>query len=1009
MTTVHIEQNCEIYAECLNIEQLHFILIQAFTFPTGRNFGGSISHIYAAIGYYNFSVTASNLFSNITEWIEMAVQIPITNFTILPPPSLAWGTLGFVYVHIDTGSHVALEGTYGDNITVTNFTVWDNGTVYLVLDPADYPEIGIYQLTITAENLLGPKFSEQTTMAIDYPVTDWKIRASKSVITTDTAVTFKLSMTYGSRFTVNFDWDDETSTKMYHDVLISPQKLYYNHIFTKAKEHKVKLTITDKFTIHRKTLTILVQAPVEGIVMHCDSPVGIPQNGVATTKCLISQPFLYKTICSSMADVEYQCDNNTSNCTGLCTPGFNGTCNYTVEEMGNFTCAIDADGTVASDRCKSIKCVTCTSGPDCYCLEGESSPCFSCSSRDSDATCAGLKNNLIPSNSTKEYSWKDGSTDTDSLDEGTFSTTGVDVTLHEYTTYKTYGVKLIVSNAASSMTFNQAIIVNQFVTSPQISAASKYVAFGDEVEFNLTLDWGTRFDIRWQWQDSSPDSTFHYETYNETMNAAHTFIQAGIHRVSVVASNENEDPSSAQDSLSEEEAIVVQHPARDLLLNCKPRAALIEAPDYEGVKKTCHIYHKTATPAPTDVLYEVDYGDGAMTGPHDLTIISPTQTDVEDYTHIHSFTFESGYLHGGDYSITVRVWNMISNTLISDIVSIYEDISNLRKVPLSVVEDGNTTTMIPGHSTDNLYFPIEEPIVFTTSFDRGSHISYEWNLGDGNAESTNRSSVVHFYNDPGAYKVILIATNPLSEKTLETLITVQRSLFNVNFSTPTPVYPKNRTFHFYVLTEVPATDACYFIDYHETSSLTPYNFFAGDQSQCQLSFAEAWAKPNRQFQQLSEDDFVEDEPIWSFSHKIMVKGVFDLTLLAENRVSSQTVPLQLVVTRGPCFLPKVDIANQPIMVCDPEIDCTNGIKSYYKAKTIQVSAYIRTNCEATYISHYNWTLQKKNEKTGIMDNVNTDGMGIEFYKKLTYPEKHQLIIFKPKQLDYGRYRVRFSP
>ena len=117
----------------------------------------------------------------------MAVQIPITNFKIRPPRSLAWETLGFVYVHIDTGSHVALEGTYGDNITVTNFTVCDNGTGYLVLDPADYPEIGIYQLNITAENLLGPKFSEQTTMAIDYPVTDWKIRASKSVITTDTA------------------------------------------------------------------------------------------------------------------------------------------------------------------------------------------------------------------------------------------------------------------------------------------------------------------------------------------------------------------------------------------------------------------------------------------------------------------------------------------------------------------------------------------------------------------------------------------------------------------------------------------------------------------------------------------------------------------------------------------------------------------------------------------------------------------------------------------------------
>ena len=637
-------------------------------------------------------------------------------------------------------------------------------------------------------------------------------------------------MTYGSNFTVNFDWDDETSTERHHDVLISPQKLYYNHIFTKAKEHKVKLTITDQFATHRKTLTILVQAPVEGIVMHCDSPVGIPQDGVATTNCSISQPFLYKTICSSMVDVEYQCDNDTSNCTGLCAPGFNGTCNYTVEEMGNFTCAIDADGTVASDRCKSIECITCASGPDCYCLEGESSPCFSCSSRDSDATCAGLKNNLIPSNSTKKYSWEDGSNDTDSLDEATFSATGVDVTLHEYATYRTYSVKLIVSNLASSMTFNQAIIVNQFVTNPQISTASKYVAFGDEVEFNLTLDWGTRFDIRWQWKDSSPDSTFlNYETYNETMNATHTFIQAGIHRVSVVASNENEDPSSAQDTLSEEEAIVVQHPTRDLLLKCKPRDSLIKAPDYDGVKKTCHIYHKTATPAPTGARYEVDYGDGTVTGPHDLTIISSTQNDVEDYIHIHSFTYESGYLHGGDYSISVYVWNMISNTSISYRVSIYEDISNLRKVPLSMVGDGNTTTMIPSHSTDNLYFPIEEPIVFTASFDRGSHISYEWDLGDGNTESTNRSSVIHFYNDPGRYKVILIATNPLlnktNGKTVENTITMQQSLLNVNFSTPTPVYPKNRTFHFYVSTEVAATNACYFIDYHETSSRTPYNFF----------------------------------------------------------------------------------------------------------------------------------------------------------------------------------------
>ena len=73
---------------------------------------------------------------------------------------------------------------------------------------------------------------------------------------------------------------------------------------------------------------------------------------------------------------------------------------------------------------------------------------------------------------------------------------------------------------------------------------------------------------------------------------------------------------------------------------------------------------------------------------------------------------------------------------------------------------------------DQVY--LGETSIFAARVTSGTHITYDWDFGDGNIASGGVAS--HTYNSPGVYQVVLTATNTLGSEQASTLVTVSEVL-----------------------------------------------------------------------------------------------------------------------------------------------------------------------------------------------------------------------------------------
>ena len=357
-----------------------------------------------------------------------------------------------------------------------------------------------------------------------------------------------------------------------------------------------------------------------------------------------------------------------------------------------------------------------------------------------------------------------------------------------------------------------------------------------------------------------------------------------------------------------------------LQLWCSPAALLVatSAPPFTE-RLPCSIFIRKGVPPPTNAFFEVDFGNGKTQTATSLVPETDARADTATHTYLHKFINSEGYTNGGTFDVNVRVWNLVGEVNLTAQVDIYTQIYALKKVPFIVVGDENTTTQMPGLGFDNAYYPVG-PILFTTSAERLSHVTYRWNFGENKPstyQTTTDPDIVHTFTNPGAFLVTLNATNPMSQVILQRIVHIQRTIANINLFTAQNPYHKNRTFHFTIDAGSVGTDACYFVDFQDVSSTTPYLYFAGNQTQCQESFPTQWAKASaRRFDEVTNAE-VDANPSWTVANHYMTKGRYQLTLIGVNQVSRMEFAYELLVTRGPCFKPVVKVKEHPHNICIP--------------------------------------------------------------------------------------------
>ena len=75
--------------------------------------------------------------------------------------------------------------------------------------------IGPFELVLNASNLVGPLVTDIVTVWVDYRLTDVVTAPDLLFVVPGTVVTFNVTMAYGSRYVVNFDWDDGNMTQVH--------------------------------------------------------------------------------------------------------------------------------------------------------------------------------------------------------------------------------------------------------------------------------------------------------------------------------------------------------------------------------------------------------------------------------------------------------------------------------------------------------------------------------------------------------------------------------------------------------------------------------------------------------------------------------------------------------------------------------------------------------------------------------------------------------------------------
>ncbi|XP_013395465.1 polycystin-1 [Lingula anatina] len=468
-------------------------------------------------------------------------------------------------------------------------------------------------------------------------------------------------------------------------------------------------------------------------------------------------------------------------------------------------------------------------------------------------------------------------------------------TTHNYSVYGTYPITLNVSNYVSFMEFSTNLVVDQAILNMTIEPDPQFVQINTLCMVTVTVAWGTRLNLTWDFGDGTPTYTTDYKT-NETNTEFHNYTTAGNFYITITAMN-----SVGTLIKTITDPIIIQFPVTGFMLTGR-KQSLIEPPEWLVVVPF-KFYHERAIPLPSNASYYIDYGDGTQSVTRPLPDHGDPALDDGDYEHM--FSFDHGYSTGNVYTVTVVVFNLADNVTFTYDVDVFESITNLSKAVFAIEEDNNGTIILKakGVGPGSIYYPLEKLVYLDVSMNRGSHVTYHWEFGDGFVQTVyNEPYIKYLYNEPGTYTIKLNASNPLNNVVIEKTIIVQRSCIDTEIWVEEPA-PRNTTFNFQIYPGTIGSDACYFINFKDPMSDENYLAFLGNQAECEQTYPNSWALQPRRFVPYAASDLEAmrapgQRLSLTFPHVFQTPGVWNVTMIAHNKVSRSESYWVSGVTRG---------------------------------------------------------------------------------------------------------------
>ena len=251
--------------------------------------GSFTNHTYSVVGHYNVDLNCTNRLYNTTSTAKAIVEVPIADFKVVDPVakefqvdfSVTWSTTQGTDTNFTvTFTHLITGMSY--NATVTTSADKTSGSA--VITSAMMPDIGTYELEVTAVNYVTPRQTLRSPVLLDIPITGTILTRHMKFVEVFTTANFSFQMTAGSNLSLWWNFGDGSPFKyQYHLGRSFPlDGITIGHVYTSDGEFIVELFGNNSVSNFTHVIPVYIQHP-PNITLTSNSPQNIPPGKITFT------------------------------------------------------------------------------------------------------------------------------------------------------------------------------------------------------------------------------------------------------------------------------------------------------------------------------------------------------------------------------------------------------------------------------------------------------------------------------------------------------------------------------------------------------------------------------------------------------------------------------------------------------------------------------------------------------------------------------------------------------
>ena len=264
-----------------------------FTETTFGQLGNFTCHNFSSVGHHSVSLNCSNRLNKTTAEETAIVEEPIVGLVVVEPVAkpfandfqVTWTTVtGTDAIFNVTFKHLISGSTF--NATVTTSLDTTSGSAVITTDMM--PDIGIYELMVTAINYVTPRQTIHQTVYVDVPIQTPVLTSSSDFVEVHTTANFSCHITAGSNVSIWWDFGDgSTVIHQYYRGNFSSEGVTIEHIFVREGVYTVTLTGNNSISDFTLSIPVYIQNP-HYLILTTNSPQNIPPGTITFTVSVVS-------------------------------------------------------------------------------------------------------------------------------------------------------------------------------------------------------------------------------------------------------------------------------------------------------------------------------------------------------------------------------------------------------------------------------------------------------------------------------------------------------------------------------------------------------------------------------------------------------------------------------------------------------------------------------------------------------------------------------------------------